>query len=176
MHTARTANDTLEILWNNYLELSEPEELDGRIRKNTPVQTLEIAVWLATIGYFIAAWCLWECYARNVCAALYHKKSRATGESTVQWVGRSLEANGLEFSDKDWFLGANALRNLIAHSGGRVHGSRGKHLLDKSRKAFPGIDTWKDGYVKLTDDHVAELQHNIEEFIRATAESLPDQG
>ena len=104
-----------------------------------------------------------------MCQRLPTKKKNTRNESTVKWVGRSLTANNIDFADKDWFVSANSLRNLIAHSGARADGSRAEALLQRSRTAFPDIDTWQDGYVDLTHCHVAELRIKIEDFIRKTA-------
>jgi len=177
MHTATTANETLDFLWKNYLTLCEqvdldvmpPEALDAHIQHNSPVRPFRIAAWLTRQGFFIAAWSLWEYYSRSVCQRLPIKEKKADKESTVNWVGRSLASNKIDFADKDWFVSANALRNLIAHSGARADGSRAEALLRRSRTAFPDIDTWQDGYVNLTHYHVAKLQIKIENIIRKTA-------
>jgi hypothetical protein len=177
MHTARTAHETLEFLWNNYLALCEqvdldsmpPEMLDIRIENNSPVRPFRIAAWLARQGYFISAWSLWEYYSRSLCQSLPHKKQKSGNESTVEWVARSLAANSKSFTDHSWFASANCVRNLIAHSGGRVDGSKGKTWLQRSRTAFPDIGTWQDGYLALEHEHVADLQIKVEDYIRETA-------
>lgn len=177
MHTATTATETLEILWNNYLTLGEqvdleampPETLDVHIQENAPVRPFRIATWLARQGYFIAAWALWEYYSRSLCQSLPNKKQEGGNGSTVDWVARSLTANSMDFCDRDWFSSANSLRNLIAHYGARADGSRARRLLERSRTAFPDIETWKDGYVAITHSHLADLQIKIEDFIRGTA-------
>jgi hypothetical protein len=177
MHTASTAHETLELLWNNYLTLCKqvdldsmsPETLNFHVNHNSPVRPFRIAAWLARQGYFIAAWSLWEYYARGLCESLPNKETKARNESAVEWVGRSLAADSVAFSDQEWFVSANCLRNLIAHSGARADGSRAGNLLDRSRTAFPDIETWQDGYVDITHCHVADLQIKIEDFIRQTA-------
>ncbi len=177
MHTASTALETLDFLWNNYLTLAEqvdldsmsPETLDVHVEHNAPVLPCRIAAWLARHGYFIAAWSLWEYYARGLCQRLPIKEQKAPNESTVAWVGRSLATNAVAFPQIDWFISANGLRNLIAHSGVRVDGPRAQNLFDGSRTAFPDIETLHDGYVAITHCHVAELQLKVEEFIRDTA-------
>lgn len=100
--------------------------------------------------------------------SLPNKQRQARDESTVVWVTRSLTANGVTFTERAWFVSANDLRNLIAHSGGWAGGCRAEAQLKRSRLAFPSIDTWQDGYVDLTHEHVAELQGKIEDFIRET--------
>ncbi|KKK56890.1 hypothetical protein LCGC14_3059980, partial [marine sediment metagenome] len=90
-------------------------------------------------------------------------------ESTVDWIGRSLLANNVVFSEQEWFASANCLRNLIAHNGTRAGDSRVKRSVERSRTAFPNIETFQDGYVCIDHEHVAELQIKIEDFIRETA-------
>jgi len=178
MHTATTAHETLEFLWNNYLTLCgqvdldsmRPDALHVHIEHNSPVRPFRIAAWLARQGYFISAWSLWEYYSRSLCQDLPHKEQKAGNESTVDWVARSLTANSKSFADTIWFASANCVRNLIAHSGARVDGLRAEQLLQRSRAAFPKIETWQDGYLALEHEHVAELQIKIEDFIRETAE------
>lgn len=176
MHTATTANETLEILWNNYLTLCKQvdldampgETLDVHIERNSPVRPFRIAAWVSRQGYFIAAWALWEYYSRSVCESLANKVKKLGDESSVDWVRRSLAANSRNFADQEWFSGANRLRNLIAHHGARAVGSRAEKLLEQSRKAFPDIETWKDGYVAITHSHLADLRKKIDDFIRST--------
>ena len=57
--------------------------------------------------------------ATNQELTLANKKTRGGQESTVDWVGRSLAANSMDFVNQDWFSSANSLRNLIAHNGAR---------------------------------------------------------
>jgi hypothetical protein len=176
MHTASTAHEALDFLWNNYLGLSEqvdlevmpPENIDTLIRQNAPVRPFRIATWLARQGYFIAAWSLWEYYARGFCQRLPNKETKRANESTVEWVGRSLAANNVSFNDMEWFVRANCLRNLIAHNGARVDDPRTEKLLERCRKAFADIETWQDGYIDITHSHLADLQIKIEDFIRDT--------
>ena len=177
MHTAKTAYETLELLWNNYLVLGEQvdfdfmprETLEVHIERNSQVRPFRIASWLARQGYFIAAWALWEYYSRTMCQGLMKKEQRRRYESTVDWVAKSLAANSVDFDGKDWFGSANSLRNLIAHFGARAVDSRAKELLERSRVAFPDIEAYKDGYVAISHSHMADLQIRIENFIRNTA-------
>jgi hypothetical protein len=171
MHTADTAYESLSLLWNNYLALSEqvdlesmsPETLAVHVTNRTPVRPLRIAAWLARQGFFISAWSLWEYYSRSVCEGLTHKNKAHT--SIVDCIARSLSANSLSFTDRAWFDSARHVRNLIAHCGGRVYGDKCSHSLQRSREAFPTIDTWQDGYLALEHEHVATLKCKIEEFI-----------
>ena len=177
MHTAKTAHETLEILWNNYLLIGEQvdfdfmprETLEDHIERNSQIRPFRIAAWLARQGYFIAAWALWEYYSHTVCHGLMKKEKRGAHESTVDWVGKSLAANSVDFGEQDWFSSANSLRNLIAHYGARAVDLRAKALLERSRAAFPDIASYKDGYVEITHSHMADLQIRIEDFIRNTA-------
>lgn len=177
MHTTATARETLEFLWNNYLILAEqvdldtmlPETLSALVKDKARERPFRIRAWLVRQGFFVTEWALWEYYARNLCLNLPNKKRKKRNESTVNWVARSLNANNMKFVDQDWFSSANSLRNLIAHFGARTDCSRSNQLLMRSRTAFPDIETWKDGYVAITHDHLAELQLNIEDFINCTA-------
>lgn len=85
MHTAQTARETLEFLWENYQLLCErvdlgampPDVLETHVEQNSPVRPFRIALWLARYGYFISAWTLWECYSRSLCQNLPNKEERA---------------------------------------------------------------------------------------------------
>jgi hypothetical protein len=177
MHTAATARETLEFLWNNYLTLGErvdlesmpPDVLDSHLKQNSPVRPFRIAAWLARQGYFIAAWSLWEYYSRSLCEGLRLKEQKANHESTVDWVERSLRVNAKSFTNHAWFASANCVRNLIAHNGCRVEGPRAEKLLERARMAFPDIETWKDGYLALSHSHMADLHLNVEDFIDEAA-------
>ncbi len=177
MHTAKTAHETLGFLWNNYLALCEqvdldsmpPETLDVHIGNDAPVRPFRIAAWLVRQGYFISAWSLWEYYSCSLCGCLPRREPRRRNESTVDWVARSLLANSQPFADHQWFASANCVRNLIAHRGGRVNGTKGHSWLQRARRAFPNIATWQDGYLALEHEHVAELQLKVENYIRETA-------
>lgn len=177
MHSATTAEKTLRILWTNYLMLCEQvdpeamprEVLRGHVARKSPVHTFRIAAWLARQGYFIAAWARWEYYARRLCQNLANKEKRQSRESIVDWVGRSLAANSMDFDHQEWFCSANALRNLIAHYGGRAVDSEAVALLQRSRTAFQDIETWKDGYVEISHSDLSDVKINIEDFIRNTA-------
>lgn len=177
MHTAKTTHETLDFLWNNYLALCEqvdvdsmsPERLNVCFKEKYPARPFRISAWLARLGYFISAWSLWEYYSRSLCESLPHKKRKLSKESTVDWVARSLAANLRQFTDHKWFVSANCVRNLIAHSGGRVDGAKGHTSLQRSQTAFPNIETWQDGYLALEHEHVAELQIKIEDYIEETA-------
>ena len=165
-------------MWNNYLTICEKvdletmpgETLDYHIQHNSPVRPYRISAWLARQGHFIASWALWEYYSRSLCLSLTNKEKKAGNESTVDWVARSLAANNIDFGDQDWFCSANHLRNLIAHFGTRAAGAKAEKLLERSRGAFPDIDVWKDGYIAITHDHLAELQFKIDDFIRYTGQ------
>ena len=177
MHNARTAGETLELLWNNYLTLSEqvdleampPDALDALDTK-APIRPLRIAAWLARQAYFIAAWSLWEYYARSLCLALPQSERRAKDESTVAWIARSLQANAMKFVDQHWFESANSLRNLIAHNASRVDDAKSRKRLQRARAAFPELGVWQDGYIDISHEHLAGLHLKIEDFIEATGD------
>jgi hypothetical protein len=105
MHTSKTAEETLEFLWRNYVTLCEqvdleampPDTLDVHIQQNSPVRPFRISAWLARQGYFISAWNLWEYYSRSLCQDLPIKAQKQSDESTVDWVARSLTANSNRF-------------------------------------------------------------------------------
>lgn len=178
MHSFATAKETLKILWNNYLTLSgevdieamSPETLEYHIEQKSPRRPKRIAAWLARHGTFIAIWALWEYYSCHMCAELGKKAKKIKKESTVDWIAKSLAENNIDFKDKEWFSSANCLRNLIVHSGARAIGSRPEKLLDRSKKAFPDLVTWLDGYVAIEDTHLAELMLKVEDFIFTTLE------
>ena len=177
MHTAKNAYETIELLWNNYRELCKKVDLDSMSdetfnvhRENkSPVRSFRIATWLARQGYFISAWSLWEYYSRNLCQSLPDKIKKRGDESNVEWIARSLIANKKTFKDHKWFSSANCVRNIIAHSGGRVDGAKAQAVLKRSRTAFADIETLPDGYLFFTHAHVAELHCRIEDYIRETA-------
>ncbi|MBC7820934.1 MAG: hypothetical protein IAG10_28960 [Planctomycetaceae bacterium] len=176
MHSEATALETLKFLRNNYLELIEKVDLesmsaetfDFHVKQNSPVRPFRIAAWLARQGQLISIWSLWEYYARSLCQSLPNKETKASNESTVAWVGRSLTANKIAFRDQAWFENANSLRNLIAHNGTRADSPKSNTLLAKARAAFPEIEAWQDGYICLEHEHVAELHWRVEEFIRTS--------
>lgn len=178
MHTATTARETLDFLWDNYLTLAgqvdldamQPDVLDLHIQQNSPEHPLKIAAWLARLGYFISAWSLWEYYSRCVCKDLPRQEQKASNESMVEWVARSLSVNAKTFRDHKWFASANHVRNLIAHSGARVDNDKAKFRLQQARTAFSDIETSRDGYLDLTHCQVADLQHKIKNFIRERAQ------
>lgn len=176
MHSDATAIETLEFLWRNYLTLIEQVDLesmsrevfDHHVSQNSPVRPFRISAWLARQGQFISTWSLWEYYSRSLCQSLPNKETKTSNESTVAWVGHSLATNKVTFRDQAWFASANSLRNLIAHNGARADSPKSQAMLVQAGTAFPGIQTWQDGYVCLEHDHVAELHFRVEEFIRTS--------
>ncbi len=182
MHSANTAYETLELLWNNYIELAtkvDPEAMDTQALARYanckhPVRPFRISTWLARQGYFVAAWGLWEYYSGKLCDKLPSKVERRKGKSHVEWVRNSLEVNAIEFPESGWFNSANCLRNLIAHHGGRVAGPRAESLIKCASMAFTDIEAYADGYIAITHCQVADLQLKVEDFIQdmATVEPL----
>jgi hypothetical protein len=181
MHNAMTAEETLDFLWDNYLTLSEKVDLEAMppddfyaLNPTTPVRPFRIAAWLSRQSYYLAAWNLWEYYSRCLCKALVTKTKKLKNESVVDWISNSLAANCIVFTDRDWFQAAYSLRNLIAHNGARVDNDKGRTLLERARSAYSEIQTWKDGYIEISHDHLADLSIKIEDFIRATASCWPN--
>lgn len=176
MHTPATALETLTLLWDNYCDLAEHRDvsfmsgdaIDWHVSNNTPLRPLRVAAGLARQGFISSAWFLWESYAierYKVLGATLRKKNH---ESTVDWVGLMLDSVGQRFVDREWFRNASSLRNLIAHAGGRVETDRDRLGLEQSKLAFSGIETWKDNYLALEHEHVAELKERIHIFICRT--------
>lgn len=178
MHTPDTALETLTLLWNNYVDLAErhdvewmsSEDVERHVSNATPLRPLRISSWLARQGFIISAWSLGEFYALERCVAFGVMPLKKRNESTVTWIGRRLKEVWPLAPDLDlaWFEFAGALRNLIAHSGGRVESPRGRALLGRSQEAFPGIRLLEDKYVALEHEHVAVVKWKIETFIRRT--------
>lgn len=184
MPSARITKDTLDLLWHNYqtlaenidLEAMDPEAVAHHVAQESPVRPFRIAAWLGRQAFFVAAWLLWEHYTRELCDGLPKRVKRAKGDSHVDWVRKSMNANGLAFTDAEWFGSANRLRNLLAHYGGRAAESRAQNLLQRSRKAFPYIETYTDDYVAIDHCHVAELELKIEVFIEETVHAGAQDG
>jgi len=177
MISAKLAKDMLDFLWNNHhilsehvnLEMMPPDRLDALVAQKVLVRPFRISTSLANQGYFVSAWSLWEFYSNGLCDSLPIQLARSKKESCVEWVKRSLEANGKEFDDHGWFAGANALRNLIAHYCGRAVGVRAERLLAQARTVFPDLQLYQDGFVLVDHPHIAELQFRVENFIEDIA-------
>ena len=178
MPSAKVALETLDLLWNNYqtlaenvdLEAMEPQTLAQHAANKSPVRPYRIAAWLGRQAFFMAAWSLWEHYATELCDGLPTNATKAARDSHVDRVRKHMAANGLAFTDHEWFGSANGLRNLLAHYGGRAVESRAQNLLCRSRRAFPDIETYTDGYVALDHCHVADLAGKVEDFVEETAQ------
>jgi hypothetical protein len=179
MHSPATALETLNILWENYLSLAEkvdieamlPDTFAAHVEQRSPMRPLRIGSWVVRQGFFIAAWALWEYYSQCLCDGLPNKTKKQGGESTVDWVKNSLAANSIVFDDYQWFSSANCLRNLIAHYGARATSDmpKAKKLTERSRKAFPDLEEYRDGYISLQHEHLADLAIKIEDFIKTSA-------
>jgi len=127
------------------------------------------AGWFGRLGYIISAWSLWEACSRAFCAQLPHKAYEGDG-SCVDKVERALGANNIPFTRKDWFAGANALRNLLAHYNGVVVEARARSLFDRARiVAFTDLGLYRDHYVCLWADTASAIQWEVGEFIREMA-------
>jgi hypothetical protein len=176
MHTAELTLKTLDSLWSNYLLLGQQVDLDlmpsDRIdeldRQKVPVGPLWLAAWLATHGFFISTWSLWEYHSRSLCNGLPIKVSEK-GKSHVQWVAETFAANGMVFADHSWFVGGNALRNLIAHHGARAVGSDAERWWKKAQPVFPDLPLDPDGYLLIMHDQASTLKCKVDEFIRETS-------
>ena len=170
MHTPQNMTKTLDLLWNNYLVLAsqvdtqsmDPDLLAEHRQQHTPTQPLRLATWLTRQSFFLSAWSLWEQYSASVCTGADSDRPKS---KHVEWVRDAMSARGITFRECQWFLDARCVRNLIAHYAGRVDNQKTRKWLETGRKAFPGIDTYSDGYLHLTHDHVAELQVKIEEYV-----------
>lgn len=174
MHTPSNAIESLEMIWDNFLTVCRcvdldtfsPKQLDEHAQ--SPIRPFRIATFLARQGVFIATWNLWEYYSRSLCKGLPNQETKASHESTVDWVGRSLDSNGKSFSQRVWFADANSLRNLIAHNGARVNERKSEQMHGRAVKAFSDLEILPDGYLLIEHEHVAELAHQVEMFVRET--------
>jgi transcriptional regulator with XRE-family HTH domain len=178
LHAAQ-ALEFLGFLWANChrvarqvdFELMPCDLQDMHVRNRSADRPFRILSWLARQEYFVAAWSLWEYYSRVFCERLPNKVGRRRRESFVAWIGRSLVANNIPFPRQDWFSGANALRNLIAHYGGRVTEPKARALMESAKTAFPGLESYSDDYVAIENDYASEVQCEVEEFLREMSES-----
>ena len=169
--------ETLQLLWNNHhilidqvdLEVMSQRRLETLTRYGARTRLFQVSAWLARQGFFLTAWSLWEFYSHGICESLTNPVARAPHDSCVEWVRKSLAANGEEFPEYDWFVGANSMRNLLAHCCGRVVGREPERLLAKARTAFPNLTIVQGHYISLDHPDVADLQEKIEDFIDATA-------
>jgi hypothetical protein len=153
-------------------ELMPPDVLEAHVRQKTLTRPFRIRTWLCRQGYIISAWALWEYYSSTACERLTTHVNGRRNLSLVNYVAKSLAANNIPFDHHDWFSGANALRNLIAHFSGRVVGSRARDLYEDARRALPDLQIYVDDYVIIEHEHVAEVQCKIGDFIR----DLPQPG
>ena len=173
MHTPDSTTKTLEMLWGNYLALASqvdpatmvPDLLDEYRQRRMPTQPMRLATWLARQSFSLAAWSLWEQYSAFVCVNGHSERPKFKQSNHVLWVRDTMLSQGRTFRDWQWFNDARCIRNLVAHYAGRVSDIKSHALLETGRIAFPEIDTYADGYLRLTHDHVAELQVKIEEFV-----------
>jgi hypothetical protein len=173
MHSPELSLETLEHVWSNYHILGEhvdlqrmpPDRLDALIEQRAAARPFQLAAWVATQGFFVSAWAIWEYHSRLLCQGLPNRLPDR-GRSHVQWVAETLGMNGRLFAESTWFAGANALRNLIAHHGARAVGERAEALLVQARSAFARLEVDPEGYMLIDSEHAAELKWKIAEFIR----------
>jgi len=177
---AAQALEFLQTLGENYLRVAKrvdferiPSDLrDEHARRKTPARPLIQAAWFARQGFIISAWSLWEYYARNLCSRLSAKVPKGGG-SCVDQIGRMLAGNSVPFPRADWFAGANALRNIIAHYGGLVDERKaGEYFAAARRVAFPLLELYADKYLLLQHEHVSAFRWEIEDFIDQTAAAV----
>lgn len=150
------------------LELMPPDRRDVLIYKPELGASLTRATQLGRQTSFAAVWTFWENYSRELCDNLLSKCRKQNNESCVDWVGRSLAANGVSFPNQDWFTSAYALRNLIVHYSGRALASRAEKLHEKAKVAFQDLELFPDKYVLIQTEHISGIFWEIEEFMRAT--------
>jgi hypothetical protein len=177
MHSPKLALRVLEHLWGNYHILGHQVDIQrmplGRSSEvlkqpQAARRSLQLAAWLAAQGFFFAAWAVWEHHSRAVCDSLPSKASDK-GKSHVQWVKDTFDANGRAFAGYAWFVGGNALRNLITHHGGRVASPDAEKWWKKAQPVFPKIQLNPDGYVLIDFFHAAQLKCKVDEFIQDAA-------
>jgi hypothetical protein len=175
--TAQQAEAFLRVLRANYYRVAEEVDLelmphDRRrhlVNDSAPAKPFFEAAWFARQGAIISAWSLWDCYSRLLCVGL-PVPDPGKGGSCVAKLGRSLAANGIPFPQQDWFDGANALRNIIAHYSCRVVEAKASEFMKKAKLvAFPELSAAPSGYVNIESVHVSEYFWKIKEFIRGTA-------
>jgi hypothetical protein len=174
MHSPELALQTLEHLWRNYLTLGEQVDLglmswdrsDAALAQPPAVRrSLEFASWLAAQGFFFSAWALWEYHSRAACDGLPNKASDK-GKSHVQWAKDTFDVNGRTFAEYAWFVGGNALRNLIAHHAARVAGPDAERWWKKAQPVFPQLQLDPDGYVLIDGGLASQVMWKVGEFIR----------
>src|SRR5262249_3907107 len=134
-------------------------------KEGAKAEPYRLSAWLATQGFFIAAWSIWEYHSRILCQGLPRRVSERN-KSHVQWVVETFQANNRNFAERDWFAAANALRNLIPHCTARAIEDRAQNLLQTARGVLPDLHPDPEGYVLLNHDHAAALKWKIGEFIR----------
>jgi hypothetical protein len=175
--TAQQAKAFLEVLRANYyrvaadvdLALMPHMRLEQLVKEKAPAKPFFEAAWFARQGAIVSAWSLWDCYSRLLCERLPVSDHGQSG-SCVAKVGRSLAANGIPFPRQDWFDGANALRNIIAHYSCRVVEAKALEYMEKAKLvAFPELSAAPNGYINIEREHVSEYFWEIKEFIRGTA-------
>ena len=174
MFDKKYALEALDLLWDNHsglmrhvdpIEMSEDRIEDLR-RAKTTLRTVDLALRLAIMGEFVAAWCLWEYFAGQVCTGFAKCPARHKQESFPTWVARTYQANGHTFADAAWFDDAVALRNLVAHNGGRVDATN-RPKFERACRAFHRISEDGDGYITLHASELGRVNNMIEWFLQS---------
>ena len=178
MHTRELALKTLELLQQNdqivgtHVDLGRMpyHRLAKLVKTNVAINPFVLSAWLQTQGYYMSLWSLWEYYSRILCEAMPEKVNATRHKSHVEWVRDSLLANGQTFAEYDWFVGGNALRNLIAHHATRVMDQRATKLWDQAKAVFTGLDLDPQRYVVLEHHHAIVLLRKVKNFIKDRAQ------
>jgi hypothetical protein len=139
-------------------ELMSSEDQERLVVQNPPSRPYLQATWFGRQGFIIAAWSLWDCYSSDLCERLTGRAPHGKG-SCVDRVERSLASVNIPFERKDWFSGANALRNIIAHYSCHVVTDNARNFLaDARRVAFPQLELFADNYLALQTEHVSSFE------------------
>jgi hypothetical protein len=180
MHTQELALKSLEHLQHNdhivgtHVDLYRMphDQLTELVKKNVAINPFLLSAWLQTQGYYMSLWLLWEYYSRTLCEGM-PKKVTAKSKSHVEWVRDTFQANSQIFAEYDWFVGGNALRNLIAHHAARVIGPRATALWNQVKAVFTDLGIDPRQYVLLDHNHATTLLWKVENFILDPAQPAP---
>src|SRR5205823_5626137 len=96
------------------------------------------SAWLQTQGYYMSLWSLWEYYSGVLAEGMPIKASKKDKPHVV-WVRDTFRANSQTFAEYDWFVGGDALRNLIAHHAARVANKRATGLWGQAKAVFTDL-------------------------------------
>jgi hypothetical protein len=181
MHTQELALKVLKHLrYNDHivgthvdLHRMPHNRLTELLKKNVAINPFVLSTWLQTQGYYMSLWLLWEYYSRILCEAMPTKVKAMKGKPHVEWVCDTFRANSETFAEYGWFVGGNALRNLIAHHATRVVSPRSKELWKQAKAVFTDLDLDPQQYVLLDHDHAIALAWKVNNFILDPAQPAP---